>query len=64
MSQPVLEFRNVGHVYPDGTQALDRVSLWVPRGLYGLLGPNGAGRSTVIRIAATLQTPAHAPEAS
>ena len=32
-------------------QALDRVSLEVPRGsVYGLLGPNGAGKTTLIRI--------------
>lgn len=32
-------------------QALDRVSLVVPRGvIYGFLGPNGAGKTTLIKI--------------
>ena len=57
MSQPLLELRDVSHAYSDGTQALDRVSLRVPNGLFGLLGPNGAGKSTLMRIAATLQSP-------
>src|SRR5690606_6529999 len=36
---------------------LDRVTLSIPRGMYGLLGPNGAGKSTLMRTVATLQTP-------
>jgi ABC-2 type transport system ATP-binding protein len=53
----VLELNNVSHVYPNGTRALDRVTLSIPRGMYGLLGPNGAGKSTLMRTIATLQTP-------
>ncbi|HEX8193324.1 MAG TPA: ABC transporter ATP-binding protein [Allosphingosinicella sp.] len=53
----MLELRNVTHVYPNGTRALDDVSLSIPRGMYGLLGPNGAGKSTLMRTVATLQTP-------
>ena len=34
----------------DGFQALDGLSLTIPRGaVYGLVGPNGAGKSTIIR---------------
>ena len=34
-----------------GFQALDRLSMEVPRGaVYGLVGPNGAGKSTSIRV--------------
>lgn len=41
-----------------GHQALDRVSLEVPRGsIYGLLGPNGAGKTTLIRIITHITAP-------
>jgi ABC-type multidrug transport system ATPase subunit len=53
----MLELEDVSHVYANGTRALDRVTLSIPRGLYGLLGPNGAGKSTLMRAIATLQTP-------
>jgi ABC-type multidrug transport system ATPase subunit len=53
----MLELDDVSHVYPNGTRALDHVTLTVPRGMYGLLGPNGAGKSTLMRTVATLQTP-------
>lgn len=39
-------------------QALDKVSLEVPRGsIYGLLGPNGAGKTTLIRIITHITAP-------
>jgi ABC-2 type transport system ATP-binding protein len=53
----MLELAGVSHVYPNGTRALDEVTLSIPRGMYGLLGPNGAGKSTLMRNVATLQTP-------
>jgi ABC-type multidrug transport system ATPase subunit len=53
----MLNLKNVSHVYPNGTRALDNVTLSIPRGMYGLLGPNGAGKSTLMRTVATLQTP-------
>jgi ABC-2 type transport system ATP-binding protein len=53
----VLELRNVSHIYPNGTRALDDVTLTIPRGMFGLLGPNGAGKSTLMRTIATLQMP-------
>ena len=53
----MLELVDVSHVYPNGTRALDHVTLSIPRGMYGLLGPNGAGKSTLMRAIATLQTP-------
>ena len=53
----MLELSNVTHVYPNGTRALDDVTLSIPKGMFGLLGPNGAGKSTLMRTVATLQTP-------
>ena len=53
----MLELHGVSHLYPNGTRALDNVTLSIPRGMYGLLGPNGAGKSTLMRAIATLQTP-------
>ena len=53
----MLELDAVTHVYPNGTRALDDVTLSIPKGMYGLLGPNGAGKSTLMRSVATLQTP-------
>jgi ABC-2 type transport system ATP-binding protein len=53
----VLSLKAVSHVYPNGTRALDEVTLEIPRGMFGLLGPNGAGKSTLMRTIATLQTP-------
>ncbi len=53
----MLELQSVSHVYPNGTKALDDVTLSIPRGMYGLLGPNGAGKSTLMRTIATLQVP-------
>ncbi len=53
----MLSIRNLTHEYPNGTRALDGVSLDLPAGMFGLLGPNGAGKSTLMRCIATLQTP-------
>ena len=51
-----LEIRNLSKRYANGVQALDRVSLTIPPGMFGLLGPNGAGKSTLMRTLATLQS--------
>jgi ABC-type multidrug transport system, ATPase component len=53
----MLELAGVSHVYPNGTRALDNVTLSIPRGMFGLLGPNGAGKSTLMRTIAGLQAP-------
>lgn len=53
----MLKLDNVTHIYPNGTRALDGVTLDIPKGMFGLLGPNGAGKSTLMRSVATLQTP-------
>jgi ABC-2 type transport system ATP-binding protein len=53
----MLHIRDLSHTYPNGTHALDAVSLDIPPGMFGLLGPNGAGKSTLMRCIATLQIP-------
>ncbi|MCE9670307.1 ABC transporter ATP-binding protein [Myxococcus stipitatus] len=50
-----LRLEGVSKTYPNGTRALNDVSLTIPRGMFGLLGPNGAGKSTLMRSIATLQ---------
>ena len=50
-----LVIRNLSKRYANGVQAIDRVSLSIPPGMFGLLGPNGAGKSTLMRTLATLQ---------
>ncbi|HEY7945299.1 MAG TPA: ABC transporter ATP-binding protein [Casimicrobiaceae bacterium] len=50
-----LVIRDLSKRYANGVQAIDRVSLSIPPGMFGLLGPNGAGKSTLMRTLATLQ---------
>ena len=52
-----LTIKNISKTYSNGIQALKKVTLTIPPGMYGLLGPNGAGKSTLMRILATLQEP-------
>lgn len=53
----MLSIQDLGLVYPNGTRALDGVTLDIPAGMFGLLGPNGAGKSSLMRCIATLQVP-------
>jgi len=53
----VLSISGLNKTYPNGVQALNDVTLDIPKGMYGLLGPNGAGKSTLMRTIATLQAP-------
>lgn len=44
-----IDLRDVSFAYPDGSPALDRVTLRVPvGGRLALIGPNGAGKSTLL----------------
>ena len=52
---PNLNIQNLSKTYPNGTKALDNISLDIGPGLFGLLGPNGAGKSTLMRSIAALQ---------
>lgn len=52
-----LRISDLSKTYANGVQALNQVSLTIPKGMFGLLGPNGAGKSTLMRTIATLQEP-------
>ena len=48
LSEIILEAKNLDFIYPDGTKALNDLSIKVPKGKkLALLGPNGAGKSTL-----------------
>ena len=51
----MLTLTNINKKYPDGTHALNDVSVHLPAGMVGLLGPNGAGKSSLMRTLACLQ---------
>jgi ABC-type multidrug transport system fused ATPase/permease subunit len=46
-----IRFETVSFDYPDGTRALDRLDLSIPKGkVTALVGPSGAGKSTVVNL--------------
>jgi ABC-2 type transport system ATP-binding protein len=54
----VVEVDGLAKTYPDGTEAVEGVSLQVGRGeIYGVLGPNGAGKTTLVGMLGTLIRP-------
>jgi phosphonate transport system ATP-binding protein len=58
LSVAMLEVDSLSVRYPDGTRALEEVSLIVPRGQFCVvLGSSGAGKSTLIRVINGLQQP-------
>jgi NitT/TauT family transport system ATP-binding protein len=55
---PAIAFDRIGMTFPDGTEAIDEVTLAVERGEFvTVVGPSGCGKSTLLRIAAGLLTP-------
>jgi len=53
-----IRFETLRKVWPDGTRALDGISLTVPAGQFCvLLGHSGAGKSTLLRCVNGLETP-------
>ncbi|MCI8693832.1 MAG: ABC transporter ATP-binding protein [Lachnospiraceae bacterium] len=48
-----IEIQNLTKYYGK-KQALSKVNLTIPKGMFGLLGPNGAGKTTLMKVLATL----------
>ncbi len=58
MVHPVIELEDVSYTYPDGTDALNRISIRIDEGeSAAIAGPNGAGKSTLLLIMAGLVAP-------
>ncbi|MBL8688069.1 MAG: ABC transporter ATP-binding protein [Rhodospirillaceae bacterium] len=52
---PIIEVRAISKIYAGGVEALNDISLEVPRGkLTTLLGPSGCGKTTLLKIIAGL----------
>src|SRR4051812_34770250 len=53
-----LTFESVGKTFPDGTRAVDELSLAVADGEFVVLvGPSGCGKTTALRMVAGLEEP-------
>jgi cobalt/nickel transport system ATP-binding protein len=58
MSHTVFKASNVTYTYPDGTTALQNLSIEIPKdGITAIIGPNGSGKSTLLLVLSGLLTP-------
>ncbi len=54
----VIELENAGYTYPDGTRALESITLKVrEKDRVAVIGPNGSGKSTLLMLLAGLFVP-------
>lgn len=57
LGHPLVGFEHSSLTYPDGTHALQDVSLTVREGEFvSVVGPSGCGKSTLLRLSAGLET--------
>ena len=53
-----LSFNGIGMIFPDGTEALEDITLSIDKGDFvAVVGPSGCGKSTLLRIASGLLEP-------
>ena len=53
-----LSFDRIGMIFPDGTEALQEITLSIDKGEFvTVVGPSGCGKSTLLRIASGLLEP-------
>lgn len=54
----MIELQSISKRFPDGTAAIDNVTLSIPRGsIFGIIGRSGAGKSTLLRLINGLESP-------
>jgi len=57
-ARPMIQFRQVSKLYPDGYQALNNVDLQIDAGeMIYLTGHSGAGKSTLLKLVAAIERP-------
>lgn len=58
MTTPYFSFEHVSFLYPDGTKAINNISLTIPVGKkITILGENGSGKSTLFKLLMGLERP-------